>query len=1611
MRRVGTRRYLVLANGPANAAAVLDIGDEPAELRRELTELIDIELGHAPTGGTNVVARLRELGRSVFGILLPDQISACLGSARAQPGPPCLRLRFDLPSELQDLPVEALCSPAERAEQTLALNATLSVTRSLPGDPSAHRLPVAADEPEHIELLVAVASPPGLPPLEYERELAELERALPELAVRRTVLRHATRREVESWLTEHSDQPAAVLLIAHGRFDEAMGEGVVLLESEDGGGTDHMNGQLLSGILVQARRLRLVVLNLCSGAHSARVEPFSGVAQALIGRGIPAVAAMSGVVTDRAAGTFGPRLLEGICSNRTVDESMTAARQHIASLPGHTSIEWATPVLFLHREHGHGWLFKAREVHEDGDEVADPLRAGEAALDRLTAPGNVNMTSVLSAATFLRSRYDWDGVLRTLRTGKRTPEQDRLITEARIELAWPRIEQLCAVLAEEDDPGRARELLDEVRKLLPASLFDQLRDEVDRAAGLAALADDARRADAAGDWASALRNYQRVLDERPAGFGDVDARLTAAKQHAERAGQEAEEAQDWEKAVACYGVLPIEQVAGRKEYAEGRVAEAAEDWALAVERFEGCEHADALVRLDYARGRLAEQDGEWDAACGHYEQLPRQLLDTGSRIQYAAGRSADVREDWAEVIAGFGELPDGFADGEVGRRRRFARARIAALHEDWRSALALLGDAPDAERDGRVGVARREARGRLAEAAEDWASAVAAYAPVADADPELARAHRYAGGRMSEQDGDWSGALARYGDLPGDYRDLRHRTSYARARLTEQESADWARLVAAYAALPDDFEDARTRSDYARLRSAISRQEWENCLAMAEALGDHRDTATLISYARGRLAEQRDDWSGAVSAYDACAEHADSADRRAYANGRDLERGGHWSAAIAAFEQLDRPVLDSDRRRDRLERLLAALPWADGLANAALVADPVAWREETFPYRALRSAGVTPASPTEIVKDAIYTLMERGGISWQERVAWDQLHTPAKRLLLDARLYRFRDPAAVGRELDDLQPGDAPALLARLCARLPEDAPLLKLLAGNRAEALAAWWAQLAEAPGETAVVHRIAVASFWQAEELEETGAWEQAEQVWRTALSCWAVVLTDDEYWIAWRQARAACYGHAVTPADSARLRAELGRYLNDLLTRHEERHTSAGRPQQAECYRNLVSFLEAELGAAQALKEAGGLPLPTGTLACGPAYVRMLGLAGELGKFAANADPAQVDGAESEGVVLRRLRWSFSELSAAFALIEHHRFEAALRALPEFHRQRLTELPADCGGPESHAEPADCPRCQDFLERNPAHAMLPNRRFRLLQDAVELAVWAHLSLARDLLAGRDQGAAAIAELGAAIEVSANAAMTVRTREAVLRMVLGRVESLVSFRRIDRLDEAIALVREARAVVGPRGRQTLTRKWADMLVDAGVWYGSACREQGIEPDIRRAVEVLREALQLNPESPLVRGHLARALVYGRTGLPGGRTAAGGFAILREAYVIVHEGLAPVLPNSWLLESLGDVLAELESSLLAKLDLDELGGLVRTYGDEAGAALDAPGRARALAEEAERRRAGNDPVGSVHALVRATRFDPGNAAVRAALLTALDEELARRRQDGSDHR
>jgi hypothetical protein len=1684
--KTGRNRYLVFANGPEAAAESVHLLRSPQEYRQAFEELMEEEFDQRPPEDQQSTReRIRELGRELFVGLLPERVLDCLRKSHplAQKLGKRLRVRFDAP-DLMDIPFEILCSPPSSPLGELVFVSEISPVRSLRGLSQGLRLTEPTEEPEPISLLVIVSLPSGEEALGWQNEIRQLKGRLPKYhkATGAKILqtlgepgssRRPTRETIADFMREHTG-PCAALIIAHGGYDSQKKESFVLLEREDGS-AERVSGRILKGLLAQAPGLRLVVLNLCMGAKPIPGEPFSGLAQALIGEGISAVVAMQSEVSDSAASKFGPIVLREICQNRTIDEAVSIGRLQMADT-GITWSEWSVPVLFLHEDCRHGWLFRVKGPHLPKPS-RDPLEILRRAEDE---PSPANMAS---AACLFRSSGEWERVADYADAGLETDPEDpfckRLSQEAKWELHMADLQTVCMQLGREDDPDDARALLAKMRRAFSTEELWPFTQEVEQAHSLWNLYHQAlaieRDADGSDYWRHIVGLYEKIREASPEGYRDAIARRAAAREELriallyeemlKAAGRE-----DWPAVQKLCWEISQARPQGYRDtasylcYAEGRLAEEREDWGRAAEAYKSIEELreifpDQRQRLPYACARAAESGDRWTEAVSHYALLPagfedsnlrfpyaqaraaeleelwevaiaalssldRTHRDVRERRPYALGRLAEAEETWRSVIGGFGDLPDQFVD--VGLRRNFARAKIAEGAEDYKRAVEALRDVPDEHRGGEVGRMRGYAQGRLAEEAFQWAEAAQSFA-ASGSYRDAALRRTYAEGRDATAAAEWKSAVAAFESLPESFRaDVEPRREYARGRLAEK-ARDWPEAVAAFSRHPDWPPDTGQRLAGAKAHWAEERGEWEEVLEVLESVETAPcDIPRMRAYAQGRLAQDKEDWDAAAGYYVRCGTYADAADRWLYTRGRGSEIRGSWGQAIESYERLAADHRDAGERRQRLRKLLDSLPWVDGLADAGLIADPEAVREGSLPYEQLRKAGVHPGSPAEEVKDASFLLMDRDAMTPEARLAWDRVRSLEGRLKVDALLYRLRDPEGLRQVQRDLMPGEPGEVLQAVCRALPGDAPLALLLDGRREVAIEAWETLRRQAPEEAWVAHALALACFWRARKLEASGAYEQAEAAWERSIAEWALVLSDDAYWAGWRQDRAARYRQVVTQSDAARLRSLVGQELLNTLARYADDYAAEGRRERAERYRQLALTLEAELEGARALKEVGGLPLDgdrSRNLVCGPLYLRHTGLGRLLGETIARLESETGGAGEQEDLftaldaalgtglgepsakvtpdALYRLRCAFSELGKASLLLERHQPEQAIQALPPLYRTKLSDLPADCGrgpalaaGGEEHLAACSC--CQAFLAGNPGYLCLPHRRARLLQDAVELATRAYLDLAQAALTtGRQSCEEAIERWRDAIEASRNAGAQVRTKRAIVRVVLGRADALDQERgrqRGERLTEAIELIERARELIGGADEGQLAAKAAEVLTDRGVWYGNGGYEDVI-PDFERAAQDLRRALELTPGALHALDNLSRALIFQAANLPPSSGARRSFELFAEALSVLNEGLRRTGGHRQLLSVLAQALDELDERVLFELSPEELS---RSIAEVNGGG---PGGAASLATLADEKLGRGDDAGALRALIAAVRRDAGDDAIRCKLLEAVERK------------
>ena len=287
------------------------------------------------------VVDVKEYGRRLGDALLSGEVGRAfrdsLTTAGAHGRDLRLRLRLDAVPDLDPVPWEYLYD--SRLGRFLTLSQETPIVRLLD---SLERPPVVTVEAP-LRVLVMVSSPSDMPELAVEREEQLLRATTGDLVAsgRLTirVLEDATLTGLQRALL---DDFHVFHFIGHGGFDQQAQEGVLVLEREDG--TAHrVSGARLGTLLHDARTMQLAVLNACEGARTSGRDAFSGVGQALVRQGLPAVVAMQTEISDRAALVFSHEFYWFLTRGLGIDAAICEVRKAMAV--SDEASEWGTAVL------------------------------------------------------------------------------------------------------------------------------------------------------------------------------------------------------------------------------------------------------------------------------------------------------------------------------------------------------------------------------------------------------------------------------------------------------------------------------------------------------------------------------------------------------------------------------------------------------------------------------------------------------------------------------------------------------------------------------------------------------------------------------------------------------------------------------------------------------------------------------------------------------------------------------------------------------------------------------------------------------------------------------------------------------------------------------------------------------------------------------------------------------------------------------------------------------------------------------------------------------------------------------------------------------------------
>jgi hypothetical protein len=315
---------------------VLEVGRSIGRVRRNVRRF-----------GSQERQLLETFGGQLFQAAFSGPVRECLGRSRlaADSKGAGLRIRLRLPPALANIPWEYLYDGEYGGFISLSPETALVRYVEMPAPMKA--FPISPP----LRILAMISAPSDIPELQGDEEWDKLNDALGDLARRGMVqvdrLEAGTLSALQRPL--RLSEYHVLHFVGHGRYDEDAQDGVLALEGADRK-TRQVTGRDLGMMLRGHRSLRLVVLNACEGARSARDDPFGGVAQALVRQGIPAVIAMQFEISDLAALVFSQSFYQAIGDGLPVDVAMVDARR--AMFAEGNEVEWATPVLYMRSPDG-----------------------------------------------------------------------------------------------------------------------------------------------------------------------------------------------------------------------------------------------------------------------------------------------------------------------------------------------------------------------------------------------------------------------------------------------------------------------------------------------------------------------------------------------------------------------------------------------------------------------------------------------------------------------------------------------------------------------------------------------------------------------------------------------------------------------------------------------------------------------------------------------------------------------------------------------------------------------------------------------------------------------------------------------------------------------------------------------------------------------------------------------------------------------------------------------------------------------------------------------------------------------------------------------------------
>jgi hypothetical protein len=297
------------------------------------------------------------LGASLYRVLFNNPIGEAVRKAFDGPLPLIrVELEFGRGQEvLSSWPWEYLYCPSEHGKAGsgyfLAHQFKLVLTRRLRLD---NYRSLRIEKPP-LRVLFVASSPTGLN-VEFEKIREVIKDLGPEM-IRVTYLLPYEEKSDEIILKAtwknfvariETEEFHAIHFLGHGKWDSAKKAGTILfMNSNDT--EDPRSDDQVADVLMGRNSVRLVFLQACESALSDPYQAFSGVAQQLAQKGIPAVVGMQYKIQQGVANRFASAFYGALANKLTVDAAVQKARRTIVDNSSDTAqrLGFGLPVLYL----------------------------------------------------------------------------------------------------------------------------------------------------------------------------------------------------------------------------------------------------------------------------------------------------------------------------------------------------------------------------------------------------------------------------------------------------------------------------------------------------------------------------------------------------------------------------------------------------------------------------------------------------------------------------------------------------------------------------------------------------------------------------------------------------------------------------------------------------------------------------------------------------------------------------------------------------------------------------------------------------------------------------------------------------------------------------------------------------------------------------------------------------------------------------------------------------------------------------------------------------------------------------------------------------------------